>query len=281
VTASARTVWLASYPKSGNTWLRAMLAALTAEADEPDLDIDHLGGGPIASSRAHMERWTGFASTDLTELELEWLRPECDAALDRSFDEVRVRKVHDALFTRRGMPIVPPEHTLAAIYLVRDPRDVAASVAHHSRLTTERAVAHLGDPDASIPMPTMLAGTQVVQHLGTWSDHLRSWTRHDLFPVEVVRYEDVLEDPQRELGRLARFAGLEPSEERLGAAVRAARFEVLSAKEQRGGFVERPWLERPFFRRGEAGAWREELAPELASRIASDHADAMAEMGYS
>jgi aryl sulfotransferase len=276
--STPQTVWLASYPKSGNTWVRAMLAALTSDDDE--LDINHLGGGPIASGRPHIERWLGCASTDLTHEEIEWVRPLCDAALDHKLHDVRVRKIHDALWTSAGAPIVPPASTRAAIYLVRDPRDVAVSLAHHSGGSVEWAVTALAAPSTAMLDAPREIEMQTRQHLGTWSRHFEGWTEHELFPVHVVRYEDVAADPVVQLAGLAEFAGLEASADRLAAAVRSARFEALRDQEKRVGFNERPGRDRPFFRRGEAGAWRDELDPELARRVEHDHAAAMRRCGY-
>lgn len=275
-----RTVWLASYPKSGNTWVRAMLAALTAEAEEPDLDINALGGGPVASSRVQIERWLGFASSDLTDDELERIRPACDAAFDRRLREVRFRKVHDRLWTGRGISIVPPDRTRAAIYVVRDPRDVALSFAHHSNQSHEWAVDSLADPGMTMVESGHDVDTQARQRLGTWSEHVTGWTEQDLFPVLVVRYEDLAADTLAELTRLAAFAGLDATPAQLAAAVRSAAFETMRAKEEREGFIERPGRDRPFFRSGRAGGWREELEPSLAARVERDHGEVMERFGY-
>jgi aryl sulfotransferase len=274
------TVWLASYPKSGNTWVRAMLAALTSEADDPEVDINDMAGGPMSSARAHIERWTGFASSDLTRDELELVRPRCDAAFDGRLDDVRFRKIHDAfLAPGSGGPIVSVEHTRGAIYVVRDPRDVAVSYAHHNSGTHEWAVAMLSDRAGTMGRFDRL-DAQAPQHLGTWSDHVRGWVEHDLFPVHVVRYEGVAADPVGSLRALAAFAAIEPSDERLAAAVASASFEALRTQEAAVGFIERPSRADSFFRRGVAGSWRDELAPELAARVERDHAEVMARMGY-
>ncbi|HKP91171.1 MAG TPA: sulfotransferase domain-containing protein [Thermoleophilaceae bacterium] len=276
-----RTVWIASYPKSGNTWVRAMLADLTSEAVEPDAGLNDLLGGPIASSREHIERMIGFPTGDLTRAELALLRPVCDAAFDRMLDEVRFRKIHDALLAApAGSPIVPPERTRGAVYVVRDPRDVAVSLAYHGGKDQEWAVAELGDPDAAIVRRPEAHYPQMPQRLGTWSGHVREWTEHDLFPVVVVRYEDLIADPLAELVRLVELAGLDPPRERLEAAVRSTSFAALRERERRRGFEERPASGRPFFRRGEAGAWRDELEPALAARIERDHGEVMASLGY-
>jgi aryl sulfotransferase len=274
------TIWLASYPKSGNTWLRAMLTALTTEGNS-DLDVNALTGGPIASSRDHVESWIGFASGDLTSDELDYVRPLCDAALDRALEEVRFRKIHDALLSAsEDAPIVPPEHTRAAIYVVRDPRDVAVSYAHHTGMTHEWAAEELANRQASMfGQPGVHAGQSRVR-LGTWTEHVREWTRHNLFPVLVVRYEDMSADPVEELTRVARFAGIDAGEDRIAAAVRAARFDALRNQETQSGYHPGPSKDRAFFRRGEAGAWREELAAELAAQVERDHGEAMSELGY-
>jgi aryl sulfotransferase len=275
-----RTVWLASYPKSGNTWVRAMLAALTAEDPTAELDVNSLGSGPIPSSRPQLESFLGFASSDLTQVELELLRPLCDAALDCALDELLFRKVHDSLYGTLGSPIVPPERTRGAVYLARDPRDVAVSWAHHSAESHEWAVAALADPGRALDESLTDLEPQTRQLLGTWSDHVTAWIDHDLFPVLTVRYEDIAADPIAELRRIACFAGLEPSDELLTAASRGASFERLRANEDREGFVERPGRDRPFFRRGVAGGWRDELDPELARRVERDHAVVMRRLGY-
>lgn len=273
------TIWLASYPKSGNTWVRAMLASLTSEDEDVELDLDELGGGPIASARGHIERRLGFASSDLTQDEIELLRPLCDAALDLELEEVRFRKIHDALWSRAGAPIVPPDRSRAAIYVVRDPRDVAVSYAHHAGASHEWAVAALSDPTTAMIAGDRLAN-QVRQHLGTWGEHVSGWLDHDLFPVLVVRYEDIAADPISELRRLARFAGLDPPAQRLRQAVRSASFDVLRAREERFGFHERPRPDLPFFRSGRAGGWRDELLPELAAQVERDHGEVMRRLRY-
>lgn len=275
-----RTIWLASYPKSGNTWVRAMLASLRAEDPAAALDINALGGGPVAGSRVLIESFLGFASSDLTQDELERLRPRCDAALDERSAAVRFRKIHDTLLGTSGVPIVPPEHTRGAVYLVRDPRDVAVSYAHHSRRPHERVVEDLADPELTVDESPFEVEPQARQRLGSWSGHVAAWTEQRLFPVLVVRYEDIAGDPVAALRRIAGFAGLDATEAELTAATRSAAFETLRAAEERDGFVERPGRDRRFFRRGAAGAWTDELPPELARRIERDHAAVMERLGY-
>ncbi|NJK96875.1 MAG: sulfotransferase domain-containing protein, partial [Bacteroidales bacterium] len=120
-----KIIWLASYPKSGNTWFRAFLANLLHPGDKP-ADINELEGGPIASSRALFDEATGLSSSDLTPAEIENLRPFVYRYIARNSTEIIFHKIHDAYtLTSEGVALVPAEATRCAIYFVRNPLDVA------------------------------------------------------------------------------------------------------------------------------------------------------------
>lgn len=278
---TSRTVWLASYPKSGNTWVRAMLAAL----DHGEVGLNTtIRGSTMASARGPLERLTGLVSSELLADEVIRLRPMVDASLDDRFAATSLalwpRKIHDALYAPAdGPPIVSLEATRAAIYLLRDPRDVAVSFAHHLGREIEHAVAVMGSGLAYGGVTTGVT-RQFPQHMGTWSTHVEGWIDHQLFPVEVIRYEDMLADPVGQLRKIALRLEREASLEELEAAVEAAGFDKLKSQEAESGFREAMARDRPFFRRGMAGAWRDELSPELAARIVADHGPVMERFGY-
>lgn len=276
---TGQTVWLASYPKSGNTWFRAVYTAW--RADGP-IDLAELQGGPIASSRELFDQALGIPSSSLTPDEVELLRPRADELIAAGDSEPRLRKIHDAYFRGPGgESIVSVGATRSALYVVRDPRDVAVSLAHHSGKTPEWAAGHLANPDAGVGGGRDGLARQLRQRLGTWSDHVRSWVDETPFPVEVVRYEDCIAAPVATFARALRWAGFAPVDEaRLAGAVDSVTFERLRDAEQEQGFRERPSEAGAFFRRGESGAWREELPAELAARIEDEHGEVMARLGY-
>jgi aryl sulfotransferase len=278
---SPQTVWLASYPKSGNTWVRALLAAL----GDGTVDINRTMSATIAAARTPLERLTGLPSSELLPEEVQRLRPLVDAELDARLPEGRSglwhRKIHDGLFTGlNGAPIVSVAATRAAIYVVRDPRDVAVSYAHHLGVSMADAVAAMANPGWRMGGGRHSPARHLNQQLGTWSEHVEGWLDHDLFPVLLVRYEDLHEDTAAQLRRLQSVVDREAEDATLNAAVRAARFDELRAQEARDGFRERPGPDRAFFRRGIAGAWRDELPAELAARVEADHHRVMARLGY-
>jgi aryl sulfotransferase len=276
---TAQTVWIASYPKAGSTWLRAVL---TAWRTGGPIDLNELDGGPMPATRAPIDEALGIPSSSMTADEVELVRPRVDEVMIAGAEAPRLRKIHDAYFPGpAGEPIVSVAATRAAVYVIRDPRDVAVSYAHHRGMPLEWAQRHLDDPGAAMSGDDDRLGPQVRQRLGTWSQHVRSWVDEAPFPVEVVRYEDFAETPVSTFARALRFAGLEDVDEaRIADAVEHAAFNRLRRAEKRHGFTEQPPGADDFFRRGEAGSWREELPAELGALIEASHRDVMARFGY-
>ena len=275
------TVWLASYPKSGSTWMRAVATALRRGGP---LDLDALDGGTLTAARAVLDAALGVPSSSLTADEVDALRPRVDELLDRErpSGHPHLRKVHDAfVLGPAGEPVVSPAAARAAVYLVRDPRDVALSYAHHAGRDAGWAVALLADPHAAMADTPGTLQRHVRQRLGTWSSHVLGWVDAAPLPVHVVRYEDCVADPVGTFAAALRFAGFGPvADDAVAAAVEHASFGRLRQAERRHGFSEVAPTARTFFRRGEAGAWRDELDPALAARVGRDHAEVMERFGY-
>ena len=276
-------MWLASYPKSGNTWFRAVYAALhnRGPVDLERLSVD--GAEGIASSRERFEQALGLVTSELTSSEVDRLRPLADEYADSLHEGPHLTKIHDALFTSSaGAPIISVAATRAAIYIVRDPRDVAVSFAHHLGMDVSLVVGHMTNNRFSLGNAG--AGTggllQLHQHLGSWSTHVTSWLDNELFPVLPVRFEDCLIDPVATFVDAFRFAGFDVDAESMAEAVGHSSFELLAETEQAHGFTERPNDSVRFFRKGQAGSWRDDLDPALAERICREHGEVMVRLGY-
>jgi aryl sulfotransferase len=272
-------VWLASYPKSGNTWLRVLLTNYLRDADEP-ADINQLSGGPIASARRHFDEWVGVEGSALDANVVDRLRPQVYRRLARDADETLFVKVHDA-WTRvgTGEPMFPADVTLGVVYIIRNPLDLAASCAHHRGRSIAAAVETLCDGGGS-PTGCDLTG-QLRQRLGSWGEHVRSWVDDSGAPLHVVRYEDLSVDPCGFFGGVVKFCGLDYDEDRVKKAVAFSSFGELRRQEASAGFQERsPAAPGGFFRRGQAGSWRDELPVDLAERLAAAHHETMRRFCY-
>lgn len=271
------TCWLASYPKSGNTWLRAVYAAATTGAD---VDINLLPGGGVPADRELVDTALGLCTSDLTSAEVEVIRPRADEVLADAPGR-SARKVHD-LFAAgpTGEPIVSVAASRGAVYVLRDPRDVAVSLAAHAGRSLPQAVDQLADPAAAYVRSTDRIGPQCRQRLGSWSEHVLSWVEQTWLPVHLLRYEDAIADPVGTFGPALRFIGCELTDDEVRVAVGRASFGNLARQEADSGFRERPRREGRFFRRGQVGAWRDELPPALADAVVRRHGDVMRRYEY-
>lgn len=274
---NARFAWLVSYPRSGNTWLRLALEALIE--DRPiDFKRRRLRTG--VANRSEFDDAFAVASSELSQEEIEAALPALHRALAKEFEGPCIlRKVHDRYrHTSRGEPLFPPELSLGAVYIARDPRDVAISLAAFRGVTIDETIAIMADPAAVMSAYGDGLKPQFEQPMGTWSSHVASWLNGSGMRVHLLRYEDMLSEPQARLADVAGFLGL-PTDA-LTRAVEATRFDVLRAREDETGFNERPPTAARFFRQGRAGAWREVLTAEQCARIEETHGAAMARLGY-
>ena len=291
-------VWLASYPKSGNTWMRILFNGLWRDAGET-VDINEISdSGGIASNRAMFDQTLLIESGLLTYDEIDLLRPRLYEELARrgrrGWDEEdgghssapeRFVKVHDAYTnTSTGEPLLGGARgARGAIVIVRDPRDVVPSVANHMHFSIDRAVRFVNDPTTTMSIGAGFQQQQLRQTLLDWSGHVASWLDQADIPVHLVRYEDLKRDTAGTLAAALRFVALEASEEMIARAVAQASFANLQAQELQKGFAEWTRAKRGpelFFRRGETGAWRAELSAEQVGAIERCHGAMMTRLGY-
>ena len=286
------TIWLASYPKSGNTWFRILVANLWSNSDSP-IDINLIDStDSIASGRNPFDQQTLIDSSLLTSDEIDRLRPATYtyaasggtlADPDTPCFPVRFVKTHDAYtLTDRGEPIMAGARGASgAILFVRDPRDVATSFANHMHCLVDVAIDRMGDRDFCFASATDRLDRQFRQRLLGWSGFAESWLdQHDI-PVHLVRYEDMLADTAATALAALRCAGVEPDPVRLEHAIAFASIDELQRQEAESGFREAPRKAQIFFRRGIAGGWRDELTPDQIARIERDHGIMMGRLGYS
>ncbi len=270
-----RILWLASYPKSGNTWLRAFLHNLLRNPDQP-YDINRLSD--LSASDSKLSLYAPFTDRPvhtLDESAILALRPKVQAALAERAPDVVIVKTHNALVQYRNAPLIRPDLTGGAVYVVRDPRDVALSFADHNGWTLDETIEAMA---RRYVKPT--TGRAVLEVYGSWSDHVLSWTRRPDRFLHVVRYEDMLHRPLATFRAVAGFLGVKPSRDRLDRAIKASSFTVLQAQEQAHGFVERTPVSARFFRVGRDGQWRHAMSEAQARRIVEVHGEVMARFGY-
>jgi|APAra7269096979_1048534.scaffolds.fasta_scaffold08355_2 hypothetical protein len=272
-----RIIWLASFPKSGNTWMRAFLHNLLRDPREGAYDINRLGEFSFSDSTLH------FYKKYLTKPPAEWTYQEVMETRwsvqrdigQMSTDDVFV-KTHNAHVEFDGKPMIHMDLAAGAIYIVRNPLDVCISLADHYACSIDEAIRILADETSGTPTNDQL----VFEMHRTWSTHVFSWTKEPGPWLHVARYEDMLNKPVVAFSRVARFLGLNPPRDRLQRAIDASSFKSLRAQEDVKGFRERSYKAEKFFRVGKAGQWRTALSKAQIDRVVDSHKDQMARFGY-
>ncbi len=268
--------WIASYPKSGNTFVRILLENYLSGRDEPvDLNAMQLIKGDMSGSEVLA---SGAVEPGLSFNEGMRRR----LSVHRQFvDEGRAKvfvKTHLPNLSLGGAPLIAPDLTRRAIYIFRDPRDVCVSFADHSgrsveamaELMANHEFAHDGRP--STP----------VDFIGSWQQHVMSWMMQPAFPVLPVAYERLMADTRTVLIEMIRFLDLKLDLGRCSFAVAASSFRSVQEQESRNGFRElsSSSISGKFFRSGVAGNWSTVLPAELAGRVAAQAMPLTRLLGY-
>jgi aryl sulfotransferase len=272
-------IWLASYPKSGNTWFRTFISNLLNEKHE-EISINQLKTDGIFCSRAIFDSIAGVEASNLTAAEIDRLRPKVYNHLARTAERNFFIKVHDAYtYLEDGTPLLGTENA-KAIYIMRNPLDVAVSFANHASKDLDTMVKNMGDATFAFCNNKNRLANQLRQQLLTWSAHVESWAQATEIPVHLVRYEDMKLNPVPTFTAAVRFMGLDCSEEQIEKAIQMSDFKKLKAEEAAKGFKERPYQTVAFFRKGEVGDWRNHLTEAQRDKLIADHGEVMRKYGY-
>lgn len=280
VASQKQIVWLASYPKSGNTWFRSFLTALLKEKE---VDLNQMATDGIFSGKNYVENILDLNSDYLRRQQIESYQRIAFTHLSATSKKRLFIKIHDA-FTHSetdGLPLIPEEPTKMAVYLLRNPLDVALSLANHIGKSTDKAIdKYIINPNGSFVSLKNSANNQFHQPLGTWSMHVESWLEKPAFPVHFIRYEDMREKPFETFKAAIQAIGLEVSDEPIKFAIEETQFEKLQKKEQEKGFKEKQNPTSSFFFKGQVGRWKEELSNEQIEKIREINEPMMRRFGY-
>jgi hypothetical protein len=275
-----KIVWLASYPKSGNTWFRAFLTALL-NPGSPDVDINNMYPTTIASSRQLFDELTGVSSADLLPDEVDRLRPLVYRQNAMESDEMIYHKIHDAwIRLPGGEPMIPADVTRAVVYVIRNPLDVAVSFAHHLNTGIDKTIAIMNKPEYAFCDRGDRLHNQLRQRLLTWSGHVKSWVDESGLSLLVLRYEDMSHHPEETFSKAVSFIGLNHTPGEIHIALDYCAFARLKKQEEEKGFSEKNTKADSFFRKGMVGDWRNVLTKEQVRRITDVHGEVMERFGY-
>jgi len=274
---NVKPIWLASYPKSGNTWTRLFFTALLKET----VNINEIQTDGIISARNIIDSQLGIDSSDLTEKDFLKYRARmyhswCESQVQK---EYLLMKVHDAC-VREGYVLFPPEITRGTVYILRNPFDMVASSANHHNVSNEKAVRMICSNSHTLAGTGKKLNTQVSQYLGTWSYHLQSWENVHRDNMLVIRYEDMKSQPMETFSKLVNYVGLDYTSDQILRAIDEVSFSKIQQQEKEKAFKEAPKNTKQFFRSGKVGGWRDEITEDQIKLIIDTNYQSLLKHGY-
>jgi hypothetical protein len=269
--------WIASYPKSGNTWIRLLFYVYCKgkfeklnqliNFTESDTSLSHwMASSPfpwgfLTDERRHLLRYTALMSM----------------ILHRGDPDIKFCKTHCANIFYKSNFLIPNELSERSIYILRDPRDVAHSYAHHMGQDIDKSIENMNNQGNTLLHTTVNTG--ILQPLTTWSNHVTSWLENGEFERIAIRYEDLMVDTENQFTELVEFMFGKVKHKRIKKAVKHTQFQKLKNKENKHGFRETT-KNGKFFRQGKIRAWEDLLTTKQVIKIEQDHGEVMERMGY-
>jgi len=257
-----RIIWLASYPKSGNTWVRTFLANFFLGRRKA-VGINELRKFTLSETRQDFyDRAAGGKFHGETIDDAFALRSKVQRIIAAEKDGTHFVKTHSIIDQVGDVPLISPQVTAAAIYIMRNPFDVVPSYSRHVGLSIDETIEAVQSSENVLASPS-----GIVDFLGRWDEHVTSWLNAPGLPLHVMRYEDIHADPKKAFSTLFEFLRTPINTGHLKRTIAATQFEKLQKQEQEDGFVERPAQMKQFFHSGKAGGWRETLTEAQIAKI--------------
>jgi len=280
-------IWIASYPKSGNTWIRSLLSTYLY-TDDGNFNFNLLKKILKFPSKVYLKYFMEDFS-DIKKVSDYWI-----AAQERInlFNEKKsiLLKTHSALCTLENNSFTNKQNTQAVIYIVRDPRNVITSISNHYSLSIEESYDFMID-NKKILSSDRWGGKDfgISEVLGSWSQHYKSWQNIKFAPILNIKYENLIDDTKNSLitiiNFLQKFTNVKIDEKKILETIKSCNFENLRKMEIKQGFDEAAYSEKlekkvNFFHLGKENNWEKLLSPEVEKKIRKTFNNEMKELNY-
>ena len=280
-------IWLSSYPKNGNTWLRSLISAYYYTKDGfflSDKQLNHIPQFPV---KDYLE---GF-SYDLNlpgDTSRFWIAAQEKINLDK---KIKFFKTHSALVRLGQNNFTNKKNTLGGIYIVRDPRNVLDSMSRHFQIDYEKALDVMQDQNNFTYDFKKKNDYSDYQFISSWEKNYQSWKNNNLIPVKFLKYEDLLKETFLVFKEIIKFINEISnnkegfSREKAKNAVSSTSFENLKKIEENQGFNEGIIAREnkkkiPFFNLGPKNEWKKNFDSEFIDRLNNIFEKNLIELNY-
>jgi len=275
-------IWIASYPKSGNTLLRSLLASyfFSNDGNFEFNDLNHIKQFPAIENF----RKLGIDLSNESEVFQNFI--EAQKLINKENKKIKFIKTHSSLCKINNCNFTDLKNTLGAIYIVRDPRNVVTSFAHHYNLNIEQAT------DTLIDKFRWLVKTEKMYKtfLGSWNVNYNSWKQLNK-RFMLVKYEDLVNKKKTTLIKIFKFIQSLNNEElkidmvKLNKVIKSTEFHKMKTLEQKNFFTESivdsdTGKRKIFFNLGPQNDWKKILDDKSRRKIETSFKKEMFELGY-
>ena len=275
-------IWIASYPKSGNTLLRSILASYFFSNDG-NFEFNHLDYIKQFPAIEHFRKM-GIDLSNENEVFQNFI--EAQKLINKENNKIKFIKTHSSLCKINNCNFTDLKNTLGVIYIVRDPRNVVTSFAHHYNLNVEQAT------DTLIDETRWLIKTEKMYKtfLGSWNVNYNSWKQlNERFML--VKYEDLVNKKKTTLIKIFKFIQTLNNEElkidmvKVNKVIKSTEFYKMKALEQKDFFTESSvdsdtGKRKTFFNLGPQNDWKKILDDKSRRKIETSFKKEMFELGY-
>ena len=275
-------IWLASYPKSGNTWVRIFLSSLIASTDNININDIKIEQFP---QRYNFENLTKNIS-DVREFVKNCIHAQTKINLD---NKVKIFKTHNAFWKSGDNYFTDTNNTLGCIYIVRDPRNVITSIKnHYDKDTSRKALEFINNEKQLLgDLKNSKLETDLPTVISSWKNHYNSWKKIKTNYL-LVKYENLLNKPEEEFLKITDFleklSSFKFKKDDIIKSIKNTNFDNLKNQEKEKGFKEatKDKFGNPvkFFNLGPENNWKKILDPIIAKEIEVNFEHEMKELGY-
>lgn len=275
-------IWIASYPKSGNTWLRSIITSLLYTTDGI-FDFKLIKKIKQFPTRNQFQEFTKNFN-DINEISKFWLLAQDKINLT---EEIKFFKTHNLNCAVNKNSFTNKSHTLGTIYVVRDPRNLINSIKNHYNKGNDEEAKNFLISKKILSRVPKDNEADIATLLGSWSDHYNFWTKKNS-NLLLIKYEDLILDTKKELERiiiyLKKFMTVEINPEKIKNILNTTSFDHLKDLENKGLFNENVYDSKKnkirFFNKGPSNDWTKVLDKKIQDDIEKIFYKEMKELGY-